>query len=131
MAYKEAGEFSNTARVEYYKASATIAKGDICVITPAAISTAAKSGAADASANYPVAVATQALAENGIGAFVVWGEVSVTADGNCYKGAIVAANTGKAKLAAGGASGLVGAIGKVTEGGADTTIVTIFLGQVI
>ena len=130
--YTSAGEFSDSACIRYFTASEDIAKGDVCVVTPAAAPTIAKSGVADVSANYPCAVATEAILTGATGACVVWGEVAVTADGNCYDDELVAAKSGKVTPAADSATGLpTGVIGRVTEGGIDTALVTVFIGRVV
>jgi hypothetical protein len=134
MAYLEAGEFSNTAVLqEFTDGGAGVTKGDVVTITGAAASTVAT---CDASGNAPYAVATETVAAGKKVMCVVRGEVSVTADGNCYTGVIVGGKSGKVKLVAkpfetlAPAAGICPA-GKVTEGGATGAIVTIFLGQVI
>lgn len=131
--YTSAGEFSDSARIRYFKATEAISKGETLVVTPAVtISTVAVSGTADVSANYPCAVATQAIEDGSTGACVVYGEVAVTADGACYDDELVAAKSGKVAPAADSATGLpTGVIGRITEGGIDGAIVTMFLGRVV
>ena len=133
MVYAAPGEFSNTAILKKFTTSADVTKGDIVTITPAASPTVKK---CDASGNAPYAVATATATSGNTVMCVVYGEVSVTADGNCYTGAIVGGVSGKAKLVALPFQTLAPAagpcpLGKVTDGAANTGIATVFVGLVV
>ena len=133
MVYEAAGEFSDTAIVQQFTTSAIVAKGAVVTITGAAASTVAT---CDASGNAPYGVAIEAAASGASCRCVVYGEVAVTADGNCYTGAIVGGVSGKAKVVANPFETLAPAagpcpLGKITEGAADTGIATVFVGLVV
>ena len=128
------GEFSDTAVIqEFTDGGAGVTKGDVVTITGAAASTVAK---CDASGNAPYAVAIETATAGAKVRCVVRGEVGVTADGNCYTGQIVGGKTGKVIVVAKPFETLAPAagpcpLGRVTEGGASTAIVTVFVGQVV
>ena len=133
MAYA-LGEFSDTAIIqEFTDGGAGVTKGDVVTITGAAASTVAT---CDASGNAPYAVAIETAAAGAKVRCVVRGEVGVTADGNCYTGQIVGGKSGKAIVVANPFQTLAPSagpcpLGRVTEGGASGTIVTVFVGQVV
>ena len=128
------GEFSDTAIIQEFTAGgAGVTKGDVVTVTGAAASTVAK---CDASGNAPYAVAIETAAPGAKVRCVVRGEVGVAADGNCYTGQIVGGKSGKVTVVAKPFETLAPAagpcpLGRVTEGGASTTIVTVFVGQVV
>ena len=128
------GEFSDTAIIqEFTDGGAGVTKGDVVTVTGAAASTVAK---CDASGNAPYAVAIETAAAGAKVRCVVRGEVGVAADGNCYTGQIVGGKSGKVTVVAKPFETLAPAagpcpLGRVTEGGASTTIVTVFVGQVV
>ena len=128
------GEFSDTAIIqEFTDGGAGVTKGDVVTVTGAPASTVAK---CDASGNAPYAVAIETAAAGAKVRCVVRGEVGVTADGNCYTGQIVGGKSGKVAVVAKPFETLAPAagpcpLGRVTEGGASTTIVTVFVGQVV
>ena len=128
------GEFSDTAIIqEFTDGGAGVTKGDVVTVTGAAASTVAK---CDASGNAPYAVAIETAAAGAKVRCVVRGEVGVTADGNCYTGQIVGGKSGKVTVVTKPFETLAPAagpcpLGRVTEGGASTTIVTVFVGQVV
>jgi len=97
MVYEEVGEFSDTAIVQQFIASGTVTKGEVVTITGAAASTVAT---CDASGNAPYAVAIETILTGLPVRCVVYGEVSVTASGNCYTGAIVGGTSGSAVVVA-------------------------------
>ena len=133
MVYAAAGEFSNTAILQKFTTSADVTKGDIVTITPAASPTVAE---CDASGNAPYAVATATATSGNTVMCVIYGEVSVTASGNCYTGAIVGGTSGSAVVISTPFQTLAPSagpvpLGKITEGAADTGIATVFVGLVV
>ena len=127
--YTQAGEISNTAIVQTFTAGGSITRGEVVTITPAATSTAAVCSSSDASGNAPYAVAIDTVTSGQPVRCVIYGEVSVVADGNCYKGAYVYGIGGKvATRAAGSGVDKAPILGRVTEGAADTGICTVFVG---
>jgi len=133
--YVAAGEFSNDCKIETVTAwGAAITKGQVLTLTPT--STIPRAAACDASGNAPYAVAIEAIDSSGNGRAVVYGEVAVVADGNCYRGAIVGGKSGKVIVVAKPFETLAPAagpcpLGRVTVGAASAGIATVFLGQVV
>lgn len=134
MAYT-AGEFFPGARIEQVTAwGAAIVKGEVLTLTPTP--TLPRAAKCDASGNAPYAVAIEAIDSSGNGRAVVYGPVAVTADGDCYRGAIVGGKTGKVIVVAKPFETLAPAagpcpLGKMIVGAADRTVGVVFLGQVI
>lgn len=132
MAYYEAGEFSNTAIIqEFTDGGAGVTKGDVCTITPAAVSTVATVTNSDASGNGPYAVAIETAAAGAKVRCVVYGEVGVDASGNCYQGALVYGKGGSAvarTLSSYDPETAAPSLGKVTGGAADGGVATVFVG---
>jgi hypothetical protein len=133
MAYA-LGEFSDTAIIqEFIAGSAGVTQGDVVTITGAAASTVDK---CDASGNAPYAVPIETAAAGAKVRCVVRGEVGVDASGNCYTGQIVGGTSGKVIVVANPFQTLAPSagpcpLGRVTEGGASGTIVTVYVGQVV
>ena len=128
MAYT-AGEFFPGARIEQVTAwGAAIVKGEVLTLTPT--STLPRAAKCDASGNAPYAVAIEAIDSSGNGRAVVYGPVAVTADGNCYRGAIVGGKTGKVIVvkACDTLGNWIKPLGRMTVGGADTTVGVVDLG---
>mgnify|MGYP003615540609 CR=1 FL=1 len=129
MAYT-AGEFFPGARIEQVTAwGAAIVKGEVLTLTPT--STLPRAAKCDASGNAPYAVAIEAIDSSGNGRAVVYGPVAVTADENCYRGAIVGGKTGKVIVVAKPFAAGPCPLGKMIVGAANTTVGVVFLGQVI
>ena len=128
------GEFSDTAIIQEFTDSGSgVTYGDVVTITGGPASTVAT---CDASGNAPYAVAAETAVAGAKVRCVVRGEVGVAADGNCYTGQIVGGKSGKVIVVAKPFETLAPAagpcpLGRVTEGGASGTIVTVFVGQVV
>ena len=129
MAYA-LGEFSNTAILQEFTASADVAKGVVVTITPEAASTVATCANSDASGNGPYAVTTEAIVSGSTGRCVIYGEVGVDASGNCYQGAIVYGKGGSAVTRTLSEYAVTKAptLGRVTEGAASGGVCTVFVG---
>jgi len=130
MVYEAVGEFSETAIIQEFTASAAILKGAVVTITPAAASTVATCSNTDTSGNGPYAVAIEAIASGAKGRCVIYGEVGCDASGNCYQGAWVYGLGGGAitRAVADVDSVMAPNLGMVTEGAADGAVCTVFVG---
>lgn len=127
MAYA-AGEIFEGSQVQKFTASATVAKGAVITVTPAASPTGATCAGPGAG---PFAVAIEAVASGATGRMVTKGPVSVDCSGNCYTGAVVTGYAGKVKVCSTDPSGnYIKPAGRMFLGAADGGVGIVDLGVI-
>lgn len=128
MAYA-AGEIFEGSQVQKFTASATVAKGAVITVTPAASLPTGATCAADGVG--PFAVAIEAVANGATGRMVTKGPVSVDCSGNCYTGAVVTGSGGKVKVCSTDPSGnYIKPAGRMFLGAADGGVGIVDLGVI-
>jgi hypothetical protein len=128
MAYA-AGEIFEGSQVQKFTASATVAKGAVITVTPAASLPTGATCAADGVG--PFAVAIEAVANGATGRMVTKGPVSVDCSGNCYTGAVVTGAGGKVKECGTDPSGnWIKPLGRMFLGAADGGVGIVDLGVI-